>query len=474
MGVKKIERKDRDKKFGVKWTVVFEPITFNEGFNVILGEIRLPENIGKDTHNLGKSKLAELIDFCFLKARNPNQFLFKHLDRFKHFAFFLEIKLNSGGFITVRRAVSKNTKICIKRHDKKHQNFNEIAAEDWDYFEVPIDKAKLLLDALFDLKVIAPWDYRQAINYALRSQNDFNDVFKLSNFLGKHIHWKPYVGHVLGFNSDNLIKNYEQKESIKTLGERLHELRRDLGTLQGDDEEMLRELFRIKEADGLALQEQLDTFNFDEADVNSVKKLTEEIDEEIRDLNKMRYYLKSNLRKLQNTLDSSGPTFSSASTKKLFEEAGILFGEQIVRSYDDLCEFNKKITIERDRLVKKEIKEIQESLSDASDSITELNKQKSQHLSFLNNAGTFEKFKDVTAQLISITAEMNEIKRKLSLSEQIKKGERDIRQLERDNMAIVDKIQDDKDKVLESETSIYKSIKTHFVDFGRVHTKACT
>jgi len=36
----------------------FRPIRFNPGFDVILGEIRLPENRDQDTHCLGKTTLA--------------------------------------------------------------------------------------------------------------------------------------------------------------------------------------------------------------------------------------------------------------------------------------------------------------------------------------------------------------------------------------------------------------------------------
>ena len=61
----------------------FEPIEFNTGLNIIIGEIRLPENKKKDTHNLGKSTLALLIDFCLLRGQSKDFFLFKHFDIFK-------------------------------------------------------------------------------------------------------------------------------------------------------------------------------------------------------------------------------------------------------------------------------------------------------------------------------------------------------------------------------------------------------
>ncbi len=57
---------------------LFVPIDFRLGLNVILAEIRLPKNRKKDTHNLGKTTLGRMIDFCFLVRRVPKSFLFKH------------------------------------------------------------------------------------------------------------------------------------------------------------------------------------------------------------------------------------------------------------------------------------------------------------------------------------------------------------------------------------------------------------
>ena len=57
---------------------LFGPIDFREGLNVVLAEIRLPKNKDKDTHNLGKTTLGKVIDYCFLAGRDKEFFLFKH------------------------------------------------------------------------------------------------------------------------------------------------------------------------------------------------------------------------------------------------------------------------------------------------------------------------------------------------------------------------------------------------------------
>ena len=100
----------------------FEPIDFIQGLNVVLAEIRLPENRNKDTHNLGKTTLGRLLDFAFLSKRNSKFFLFKHVNLFQDFVFFLEVELDDASFVTIRRGVKEATKVSFKKHQAGHQN----------------------------------------------------------------------------------------------------------------------------------------------------------------------------------------------------------------------------------------------------------------------------------------------------------------------------------------------------------------
>lgn len=444
---------------------IFNPVTFNEGFNVVFAEIKLRENQDKDTHNLGKSRLMDLIDYCLLKERNPSFFLFKYFERFKDFIFFLELKLNNGKYLTVKRPVSSNTKISIKIHKEKEQDFTLSGDKFWDYFDIPIDTAKLILDANFNLKSISPWDYRTAINYALRNQDDFSDIFKLSNFLGRHLHWKPYVGKILGFNADNLKRNYELIYDIEKSKELLTELRLDIGEILGDEEEVLTGLLDIKNKESESLQKQLDTFNFDKVDAENINKLVSEIDEDISELNKVKYYLSANIRKHNNTLKDEKINLKTSLTQKLFEEAGIIFDGQIKKSYDDLIEFKRKITTERKKYVKIKVKELEDELNSITNKLKELNISRSQKLSYLNKIGTFDKYKEVTSMLLSIKTEINDINRKLTLSKKISETEEKISTNEKEQSIIKALIKDNREEVTKDKQCIYNSIKTLFSIF---------
>ncbi|HIF5960191.1 TPA: DUF2326 domain-containing protein [Vibrio parahaemolyticus] len=445
---------------------IFKPIEFNDGFNVIIGEIRLHDNQDKDSHNLGKSKLAELIDFGFLKKRRKESFLFKHMSRFSEFVFFFEIKLNDGSYLTIRRSVAKNTQLYFKKHSTKYQDYRFLEDAEWDYQKLTLDKAKLLLDGLLNLTSINPWDYRTAISYALRNQDDFNDIFQLKKFSrGKDIAWKPYIGHILGFNSDNLKLNYELKASIDKISDQLKDLQKEIGLYQGDEEEMLHDALSLKRKDAESLQEQLDSLNFDKSDSQTIEELSEEIDEEIEELNRVRYYLSINLKKLKRAQSKQPSTFDTNKTQKLFAEAGVMFGDQIKKSYDELVEFNRKITTERAIFVKQQILDLEQQLLDLTSRLTELNALKSSRVSFLTNTNAFEKYKEVSHRLLLISTEINAIKRKLEITDQIKEVQAEARHLTGQKNDVVEQIRLNKESVIKSDASIYKLVKEHFTNF---------
>ena len=196
---------------------IFEPVCFNPGLCVILAEIRLAQNRDKDTHNLGKSILGRLIDFCMLAGRDPKFFLFKHTGPFAEFVFFLEISLMDESFVTVRRSVREATKISFKRHQMRHQDFSGLTPKEWDHLDVAFDRAKEILDGLLDWQALMPWPYRKGLGYLLRAQDDYRDVFQLGRHKSKHADWKPFLAQILGFDSKVLTEHYEKEEELARL-----------------------------------------------------------------------------------------------------------------------------------------------------------------------------------------------------------------------------------------------------------------
>jgi uncharacterized protein YydD (DUF2326 family) len=188
---------------------IFGPIDFVQGLNVVMAEIRLPENKNKDTHNLGKTTLGKVLDFGFLSGKDSKFFMFRHFDMFKEFVVFLEIELSDASFLTVRRGVEEATKISFKKHEAGHQDFTSLPDSAWDHLDLPFERAKEMLDSLLDWRALKPWSYRKEIGYLLRSQDDYGNVFHLNKFAAAHADWKPFLAHILGFNAEIVKSHYE-------------------------------------------------------------------------------------------------------------------------------------------------------------------------------------------------------------------------------------------------------------------------
>ena len=127
-----------------------------------------------------------------------------------NYEFYLEVLLNSGVFLVIKRSVNTPTKINFKQSRTSHQNLPLI--ENWDYVEVPIEKAQQLLNEYldFDFSESTGYSYRKSISYCLRGQGDYDNIFQLKKFSrSKDKDWKPFMFSLLGFQGNVLARKYE-------------------------------------------------------------------------------------------------------------------------------------------------------------------------------------------------------------------------------------------------------------------------
>ena len=383
----------------------FSPIEFVPGLNVVMAEIRIPEDRRKDTHNLGKTTLGRLLDFALLSSKDKNFFLFKHFDIFKEFVFFLEIDLLNGSFLTIRRSVGDATKITLKKHSAQYQNFAQLSDTEWDHLDIPFDRAKVLLDSLLDLRALAPWQYRKGLGYFLRSQDDFRDEFQLRRFAGAHSDWKPFLAHLFGFNAEQ-IENYykiedklsEKKNYEAVIKSEFHGSLEDISKIEG--------IILIKQKECEKKQNYLDSFDFREQDKEQTKNIVDTYDIRISELNNERYRLNQNRKKIVASLDSEKILFDPDSAEKLFKEAGVLFSGQIKKDFEQLISFNKDITEERIGYLIEEKIEIDKFLKKIEDELKLLGKKRKDALSFLSSTDIFDKYKKTSDEVVNLKADI--------------------------------------------------------------------
>lgn len=443
---------------------LFEPVEFRSGLNVVKAEIRLPENREKDVHNLGKTTLGRLIDFTLLLGKHSEFFLFKHFSAFEPFVFFLEIKLLDSTYLTVRRSVAEATKISFKKHAEKFQDFSTTLAEEiWDHYNLPFDRAREMLDSLLDLRGLSPWSFRRGMGYLLRTQDDYRDVIQLRNFMGKHADWKPFVAHILGFDAPLISDYYEKEAELEAANAQEDTIR---GELVGSVEDFsnLEGILQLKKAEAERKQRLLDSFDFRNQDKEQTKILVGEIDARISELNTLRYSAGQNRKKIEISLKEDRILFDPNQAEKLFKEAGVYFGGQIKKDFQQLISFNRAITDERQKYLKEELADLKSDISRFNTELNRLGKKRSESLSFLSETDVFEKYKKVTDELVTLRADIATKERQRELFHRLQKLGGDIRDLKADCSKLHSKIESDVNKKGADEKSLFGIIRQHFSD----------
>lgn len=442
---------------------VFGPIYFQPGLNVVLGEIRLPQNSKENVHNLGKTTLARVIDFCLCRGATKKFFLIKHEDKFADFVFFIEIQLLDSDYVTIRRSVAAPSKLSIVKHSTPRQDFSDAASDVWDHEELGFALGKQVLEGLFELSAIKPWDFRKPIGYALRTQSDFTDVFQLAKHRGKHRDWKPYIAHILGFDAPLVERIYDLAEKIDELKQTIATLRMELG---GNDVELdsIRGLIEIKRQDVTKLSSAVEKFDFELQDASINTALVNEMDESIATLNGRRYGLSRTQKKLLSSLEAEQIQFRPEAARKLFEEAGVLFPDQVTKEFDDLIRFNKEISEERIQYLKEELTEINSQLSEVADKLAALNDKRKDELALLGDTDTFSKYRVLNARLVEIKNELASLERQRDALLGIGEHEKSLRGVIREREDQLEVLKADLEKCSANQESRYSHIRTTLAD----------
>lgn len=432
----------------------FRAVEFNSGLNVILGRIKDVKAREKDVHNLGKTLFAQVIDFCLLKKRDSDSFLFKN-QHFQDFVFFLEIKTHKGEYVTVRRSVKEASKGAFKKHKKRGQDFSGLAEKSWDHWNLPFDTAKEVLDGILDLTVLKPWSFRQAVSYSLRSQRDYDEPFKLAKFAGSHSEWKPFLSHILGFNGQIVARGYELEEVIAKLeSEEKGLVARTSGIA---DRDQLRGQIEIVQQEVAAIEKELDKFDFSPEDKRITRELVSQIDSRIVQLNETRYSLTSDKTKIQSALGVH-LSIDLKALKKIFEDSKIYFGDQIKKDFDALERFNKQLADERDEYLQKDLEELEVQLNEIDCELVTLNERRATALTSLTDTASLSKYKRLTKQMVQRQADLETLRRTESVLRELLAKRNEIRATKKELEVVGGALE----KAVNKQPDRYKQIRHYF------------
>lgn len=387
----------------------FKNIEFKKQFNTIIAFIESDKK--KDTHNLGKTSLLRVIDFLLLsKIDKRKDKLFRN-DLFIGQVFYGEFELNNGKFLIVKRSVDLPTKVSFKLLDNKLEDYT--INIDWDIEDLSFDKAKEKLNEYLRFDVLNKWNYRKSITYFLRSQQDFLDVFKLNKFKGKHKDWKPFVFELLGFNGDLIKEKLEIEEDIDELKKKLQILKNE-AQIDTTEKDRLDGLLEIKQNELSDIEKLIDVFNFYSEDLETNKTIVEHIDNKLQALNSDRYRISFEINKIKKTLLNSINDIDLSEINLLFKELNTYFPNELKKKYEDLINFQKTITSEREKYLSENMVELNSELASINKEIENAEKEKSKLLEILTQKDSYQKFKEYQKKLTNIEVEIELIKNKLS------------------------------------------------------------
>jgi len=377
---------------------LFPPIRFREALNVVLGHIRHPKDDSKIGHCLGKTLLIDILDFCLLKQVRKDHLFRRKSEVFSDFVFFLEIQLPDGGFLTIRRSAAEPTKIAFKRHLDRWQNFSELPEPEWDHWRETFDNAVVLLDSLLAFTPIKPWSYRKGLGYFLRGQNDYGNVFQLTKFgAGKHKEWKPYLAKVLGFDDALLTAKYEADAEVAKLQASAAELQAEI-TFKPKDFDKLRASITVKRDEVDAKARAIDAFDFHAQETGLAREAAESIETDIATNNTLLYNARHDLAHIERNLDDE-IHFDIADIQRVFSEAQITFPDQLVRDYDDLVEFNRRILTERQAALRDRAAALRQDITALEQGNAALSDRRREILKVLGGTDSLQKFKDLQRQI---------------------------------------------------------------------------
>jgi len=443
----------------------FKRVKFNEGFNVVLARVFDPTDFKSNTHNLGKTLLVEVINFMCLKSIDKNHFL-KSNRKFQDYVFFIEILLNDGRCVTIKRSVLKNTKISLKVHEERYLDLS--SEEDWDYVDlslnakVPEKNPKIILEKLFDFDVLENVSYRATLNYFFRTQDDYSDVFKLAKFQGAHLGWKPALYRMLGFDDEIMVAKYEKAHEEKKLQELKVESSKYI-SVDPKKQDRIRGALEQAYDQYEVVEAKIDSFSFYEENTSVDRDLVKVYDSKITETSAALYRLQHDCELLEKSTAES-PDVDIHSLERLYNEANVYFPEQLRKDYSELVEFNKALMTERKLYVDQQIERVKNQIIKVEEHLRVIDGQRSELVGKIKNHDSYKVFKEYQDESLKISQEINLLKMEMENIDVVKQFDRKISEV-KDN---INDLAGQLEEQVNKSSSVFKNIRKLFSQYARL------
>lgn len=370
----------------------FEAIIFNtDNINAILAT-------GDKPHSIGKTTLFKLISYCLMRDEKPS---FLKQGVFKDFTFYLELELDSNSFITIKRSVSGRANSGIKLHSES-KSCLDLKKDDYDFFGADTKALAYLNEHLkFQINGKKIRNFRKYLGYFLRDKDDFTHSFMLNKYKkGKDVEWKTVVASMIGLDDIAVRKKFDIEKEVERLESEIKYLENN-ENCNVTDIEVINETIIVLYTELEEKEKLYQSFDFALKENNVNKELVDDVEEYIAKLNTEKYKLSKKLKLIENSLIKE-QEIDLKKVIKLFNEVSVNISEMLIKSYEEVIEFNSRITTDRDLYLKAEQDKILKRLDEIEPILEEYNDKRKGLLSVLVDTDTFSKFKKMENEIVEI------------------------------------------------------------------------
>lgn len=400
----------------------FKEVRFEEGFNVVLAE-RTKESTSKDSRNgLGKTTLIEIIHFCLGASAKPNEGL--RVKELEDWTFMLDLTLRGKDY-TIYRNTKDFTKVKIEGdisnwpikpdYDKNERRFSMKTTE-W---------SSLLGYMMFDLPVEGTVEkykpsFRSLISYfARRDVGAFHDPFK---------HYAQQKEFDIQVNNAYLLGlNWEYASEFQVLKDKEHTLQElkkasNQGLLAGfigSLGDMEAERVRLEDEVNVS-EDQLKTFKV-HPQYYSVYEEANGLHKEIQEI-KNKYAINTHILSKYEESITEEKDVSADNVKQIYEEAGLIFPEGVVKKIKDTLDFHKTIVLNRKEYLKSEIARIKREIEQQKYQIENLSNKRAELLGILKTHGALEEYSMLQNRVVTLRQQLEEVKNRIKNLETFEEG----------------------------------------------------
>jgi len=439
---------------------VFPLIQFRNGFNVIFAQVKDPHLQEKDSHNLGKTFLIDVLDFVLLADVAQDHPFRQRPEIFDELVLYLQLETHLGQYVTVKRAVKGRNPISLHVGSTPSDDLRHLPDTSWTYSALSQNTAESKLNDLLSLKAIEPFSYRKGLGYFLRRQGDYDEVFRISRFQrGPDKYWKPFAALLLGFDQQLIAAKYDLDDKVKTMDSALALKEEEAGSKSTEYDEV-KGILSLRTIALKKLRDQVNAFSFRELESTISQTTVAEVESQISELNEQRYTLDYELQEIEQSLKSEFE-FDIKKIRSIFDEAKLVFPDALAKEYEELAEFNRRMTRGRAERLQNLKQKFHSQKEQIDKQIEVLDEQRQSALAILREKETLEKYKELQRVLIDKEREVIELEQRLISLDQAGNLQRKAEELRQKTNTTVVEIQDS----FRRENTAYDAIRSTFADY---------